>query len=51
MERREMRIKFWYGNMKKEDYFKDIFLDGIILKWMMWTGFIVPMLGTIHGYL
>jgi hypothetical protein len=32
MERREVRIKFWYGNIKEEDGLEDIFLDGIILK-------------------
>jgi hypothetical protein len=35
MERREMRIKFWYGNTMEEDCLEDIFLDGIILKWRM----------------
>jgi hypothetical protein len=50
MERREMHVKFWYGIMKTEDCSKDIFLDGIILEWRMWTGFILPMIGTIDGY-
>ena len=39
MGRRETRIRFWGGNLKKTDHSKDLGIDGkTIIKWMLKTG-------------
>ena len=41
MEREEVRTEFWWGNLRKEDHFKDPGVDGrIILRWIFekWNG-------------